>query len=233
MTEDHKSLMVVSVDPDVFARFPPLLWRTSFDVSTPRDPRLALKAISQTRYSLIITAYPLEKLRFQSFLDEVRGFGCPCRSAGLLCLTSSDRVAEAEAFVGWGLNRVVATDCSDEELGEAIADLLEVPARAAVRISVSIGTQLWRKSRSVLTQTINVSRTGMLLRAPPGSFAIGEKFTFHFTLPDSGKAISGRGVVMRVATGKRDGGPGLGVRFASFQGKGERLLWEFLDKVLH
>jgi c-di-GMP-binding flagellar brake protein YcgR len=91
---------------------------------------------------------------------------------------------------------------------------------------------MFRKSRSLLTQTVNISRSGMLLRAPQGSFEVGERFNFQLSLGKEGHTVGGKAEVVRIAKGRRDAAPGLGVRFVSFQGRGGHKLEEFLEEVL-
>jgi CheY-like chemotaxis protein len=232
MTEAAKSLLAVAVPPETFARFPPLLWRTAFDVSNPDDPRLALKAVAATPFSLIITAYPLPGMRFQLFLDEVRAFGSPCRSASVLAVTEEQRVVEASAFIAKGLNRVVPDSISDEALAKTIAELLEIAQRVAVRLDVTVKTTLWRKRRSLLAQTINVSQSGMLLRADSDSLEQDETISFKFDLPDRAKTVSGKGKIVRVGKAGIAAKAGLGVRFLEFSGAGEDHLRAYLEKMI-
>ena len=183
MNAKAKSLLVVGIEAEVFARFPPLLWRSSFDVSSPANPKLALHAISERRFTLIITAFPLAGIEFQSFLDEIRAFGSPCRSSGLLAITAPEHLDEATAFVGKGLNKVVSSEASDAQLAVTIAELLHIAPRAAVRADVTLRVRIGTRERSILTQTVNVSRSGMLVRAC-GAMKIGERGSFSFTVPD-------------------------------------------------
>ncbi len=217
MGEENRSLLVVAVPPALFARCPPFLWRTSFDVSTPADAALAVRAVAQTRFTLILVGYPLPNMQLPDFVDAVRGFGSPCRGSGLLVLARRDRLDEALPLVGRGVNRVVSQDAGDEEIAAAVAALLEVAPRVAARVAVSVMTTIERRERrTLLTQTLNLSRSGMLVAAGPGAFRVGDRLRFQLGL--AGAAVTGTCEVVRVAQSRLDGGPGVGVRFVELEG---------------
>ncbi len=227
MKQERQGLLVVALPSVVLVRLPPLLGRAAFDVSSPATARLAISAISHTKYSLIVTAYPLEGIQFQEFLDEVRAYGSPCRSSGLLALALPEHLQEAGAFIGRGLNRVVCTDATDKALEEAIADLLRTAPRAAARLLVNLRTQVMQKKGSLLTQTENISSTGMLVRAPSG-FRIGERIGFQFNLPDSTDEISGTGEVVRNTRETQRRVNAIGIRFIELDGNSHENLQHLL-----
>jgi len=231
MSSSVESLLVVGVEAEVFARLPPLLWRSAFDVATPANPELALHAISETRFSLIITAFPVAGVDYQSFLDEVRAFGSPCRASGLLAITKPEHLAEASAFIGRGLNKAVAEDVSDAHLGATVADLLHIAPRAAVRADVTLRVRIGMRERSIMTQSVNISRTGMMVRAT-GGMQVGERVSFAFTVNDPPGTVAGEADVARIADGGIGQPSGTGLRFVHLESDGIRILERFLVRMM-
>ena len=221
---ERKSMLVVALPATVSSRLPPLLWKgSSFDVSHPADPRLALRAAAETRFDLVATAFPLPNITFQDFLDDIRGFGGSSRRAGVFAMARRDDLRAAEHHIGRGLNRVAGMDDSDERVAAAVRDLLDVAPRAPVRGTVRMYVDGHASTRTLVAQTVNVSRSGMLLRGNT-DLTPGRRFRFEARLAPHEGVVRGTGEVVRLARRGVEGVDGIGVRLTSVEAGGGAVL---------
>ena len=84
-----------------------------FDLDHVRGFGASLAAVTSRRYDAIIVTLPLGDHPFVHFVAAVRSGDSPCKNAGLVVLTTADRLEEANAYVGGGVNRVVSIDDQD------------------------------------------------------------------------------------------------------------------------
>ncbi len=156
------------------------------------------------------------------------GMGPGARKAALVLLAEEDHLEDAGAMVDLGVNRAVGLDWPEGRLHQAIADLLEVAPRISLRVLVHLKVEITDQSKRALYQTVNVSRTGMLLR---GDDALdpGTRFSFFFGIPDGRRLVEGTGEVVRRTNATREGAAGLGVRFIRIAGEGAGAARELCD----
>src|SRR5690348_8624684 len=100
----RRSVLVVNVEPELFAKVAPLLDRKEFE--TDRFPRasMALELINRVSVDVLVVGYPLVDIGTQQFLDAVRAESSPCRQSPLLLIAHQDQLAEAKRFIGRGVN---------------------------------------------------------------------------------------------------------------------------------
>jgi len=223
-------ILVLGLSPEAFSRLLPLLGGASYDVDTPSDARLAMKAVAQNPYALIFTNYPLEGVKYTTFLDEVRGFGSPCRQCGLIALVAPQNVAEAKEYIGQGLNSVVSLADPDKVLSAAINQLRKVEPRVAAQLMVNLNVPVEGKDRKMITQTVNLSRSGMLVRTH-GNVESGLLTTFQFEIPGLGE-VEGVGEVARVTNPARERITGVGIRFIRLDDEGAAHLEALIAQAL-
>jgi CheY-like chemotaxis protein len=225
-----RAVLVVGVPAGIVARFPPLLWRSVFELQAVANPRLGLRAVESRAFDLILVGFPLPEMDFQRFLDEVRSFGSPCRQAPVAAVVGAAERRVAAAFVGRGLNRVVVASDRDEELVRSLAELLNVAPRVAVRLPIDLQTTIRSRDRRFLTQTVNLSRSGMQIR-DPGGLRVGSEVAFEVVLPGEVVTLSGRAEV--VWLGSRSGGQALcGLRFTALAPHDVAALADYVERHL-
>ena len=83
----------------------------------------------------------------------------------------------------------------------------------------------------LLYQTVNVSRTGMLLQGDE-VFSPGTIFDFAFRLPSEPRPVEGRAEVVRRADPDREGMTGVGARFVSLRDDGHFRLRQYVKYFL-
>jgi hypothetical protein len=80
-----------------------------------------------------------------------------------------------------------------------------------------------------MCQTENVSTTGMLVRSNVG-YPPGTRLGFEFLLLGDSRAVKGEAEVVRHTTIGREAVRGIGCRFVSFEGDGEKRFLEYMKK---
>jgi len=230
MELNGRSVLVVSLDPAVLMRIIPLLWNGPFDVSTPATPLLALRAIDRRGFQLIITRYPVEGVGFGEIVDRVRAPDGPCQGASLVAVAPPELVEEAEQFLGGGVSRVVSTAASESVLENAFGALLDVAPRASSQLMLDLEVRMNGSSCRLLTQTINLSRSGMLIRSSR-ELALGAPVGFSLQLP-AGNAVRGEGEIVRKTDPRRERVDGFGIRILSLEEQSAGLLKHYLANAL-
>jgi CheY-like chemotaxis protein len=215
-----RSVLVVNVEPELFAKLAPLLDRSEFEVD--RFPRAvgALELVARVPLDVLLVGYPLPDLPLQELLDAVRGESSPCRQSPLLLIAHREEVPAAEHFIGRGANRVVAAEEPPAELQGEISRLLAVAPRSSLRMMVRMVVNIGEGAALEMAQSENLSETGMLVRTGE-VYPLGSRLSFEFHLGGGQLPIRGEGRVVRHTLPGREGGVrGVGVRFVSFERDG-------------
>jgi len=200
-----------------------------FDLDHVRGFGASLAAVTSRRYDAIIVTLPLGDHPFVHFVAAVRSAGSPCKNAGLVVLTTADRLVEANAYVGGGVNRVVSIDNKDG-LRKAIAEVIDVGVRTPVRVMARLTIAIGGRDCQIRTYTQNVSRSGMLLDTS-NMLNIGQQFDFSFRSPIGDQLVAGRGEVVRHTQNDREQINGIGVQFLDLDDRSAKNLDEIFEST--
>lgn len=229
----RRNVLVVGVDSATFHRVAPILGRTDFDVDRFPSASAAMELLEVVPFDVILAYHPLADMKTEDFLNRVRGREgrSACVRSAVVLLSTEENLAEARRLEGRGANRVLPLDGESGDLETAVASLLRIATRISVRIMARISVEVASGRTTVLCQTENVSRSGMLLRTDR-QFDIGSTLGFDFQLVGLSDAISGNAEVVRHTHLGRDSVMGVGVRFLELFGDGRERLERHLDKTL-
>lgn len=229
MDRPIRNVLLAGVPKALAERFEPLLRRPDFDVDHVPNARSAVDLVRLIGFDVLVLGYPTIGPPVEELLDLIRAEGSPCRRSAVLLLVPGGRLAEVEPFLGHGNTRAVATDASDRELQNVVASLLRVAPRLAVRVTVRLQVQLADGRTELLSQTENVSATGLLVRTRR-PYPVETPVRFELYLPNEPAPVSGGGLVVRHATDRARRVTGLGIKFTGFARGGEVRLKAFLDR---
>lgn len=222
MAADHirRSVLVVNVEPALFAKVAPLLDRDEFDVDRFPRAAAAIDLVARVPLDVLLVGYPLSDVPLQEFLDAVRAERSPCRQSPLLLLAHREELESAQHFIGRGANRVVAAEEPSGELQAEISALLAVAPRSALRMMVRMMVNIGEGAALEMSQSENLSATGMLVRTGE-LYPLGSRLAFEFHLAGDPQPIRGEGEVVRHTLSNRESGVrGIGIRFVSFERDG-------------
>jgi CheY-like chemotaxis protein len=223
----RRSVLVVNVDQELYDKIAPLLNRTELEVDRFPRASAALDLVTRVPVDVLLVGYPLPDVATQQFLDAVRSESSPCRQSPLLLLAHHDQLGEASRFIGRGANRVVAVEESSEGLQQEVSALLAVAPRSSLRLMVRMVVSVGDGSSLEMSQTENLSETGMLVRTG-AIYPLGSRLAFEFHLGGDRLPIRGEGEVTRHTTPGREQVRGVGIRFVAFEKDGLIRLQRYL-----
>jgi hypothetical protein len=183
---------------------------------------VALRLTGRTHYDALIVSHPLPGSSLGPFVRSIRAPGSPCRTAGLVVVTPQSSRPSAEAWIGRGVNRVVALEDVENRLAAVLGPLLRVAPRHALRAAVRLEV-VGRGLRRVFCESVNLSESGMLLRVP-FSLPPGTDLRFELFLGGANPPVRGGARVVRQTRASVEPFPGIGLTFSDFVARdGERL----------
>jgi len=229
MRSYQRHVLMVGADEDALERIAPMLRRAEFDVHTAAPSPVVFDLVLGPYFELVVVRYPLKELALDDLLDALRRDGSWCKNAAVVLLADPGNIDDALAQVDLGVNRAIGIDWPEGRLHRAIADLLEVAPRISLRVLVHMKVEVENQNRRSLYQTVNISRTGMLLRGDD-DIDPGTRFSFFFGIPDGRRLVEGTAEVVRKTNPMREGTSGLGVRFIRLAGEGEEQLESFVTR---
>ena len=230
MAATMQRVLILGSETPALQRVVPVLPRAELQVQQVGDPDEGIARVRQHRYDLVVLRYPFGTLALQDFIVAVRATASACRNAGVLVLAEPDAVEEVSGFLGRGVNRIVSLEVSSDRLLDAIADLLAVTPRLALRAVLQLEVWLEQGTLRVLSLTQNVSSSGMLVLGGH-ELPVGTRVTFELLLPGQMPAVCGQLEVTRHTDSGREHVEGFGARIISFAGDGGERLRAFLRQA--
>jgi CheY-like chemotaxis protein len=215
MRKSQRILAVVN-DRELYDKIAHLLDRSSFEVNRVPSGAGALILVGNLRYDLILVEAPLPDLDLQDFVAAVRTLDSPCAGSSVLALGKTEEACNlGDTLVGDDI-AVLPASAEADEIQTTISKSLGVAVRTAARLLVQVDAQLEEGSFQRMTQTANISETGMLLSgAPP--IALGTEVRLAFELPDDPRTLVITAEVVRHASQEVENLSGIGVRFLQFE----------------
>lgn len=225
----QRHVLVIGADKDAMERIAPMLRRAEFNVHTAEPSPVVFDLVLGTAFELVLASYPLVEISLDDLIDALRREGSWCQTSALVLLAQPEDLDEALALVDLGVNRAISLDWPEARLHQAIGDLLDVAPRISLRVLVHLKVEVSNQSKRALYQTVNISKSGMLIR---GDQALdpGTRFSFFFGIPDGRRLVEGTGEVVRRTNPIREGTAGLGIRFIRIAGEGEEQIESFVNR---
>ena len=230
MEASRQVLVVASSNAEasaVFRRFSRVLHEAGCEVHRAPLGNGALTLMKSTGFDLILVGFPIVDPPVRELLRSIRWRESACRSSSLLVVVL-ESMAEAQELLRRGVNRVIRIEAPEDELREAVRDLLAVAPRVALRTILRLAVQRERGVERAVAQTDNVSISGMLVRGSQ-TYPRGTVVEFEFLLPGQPASVAGGGVVVRGTAHEHESVRGYAVRFVRFAGDGRQRLERFLE----
>lgn len=230
MNENRRNVLMIGVNSQEFGRVAPFLARDSFEVDRFPSAVGSFELTNEVRFEVLIARFPLPDMELYDFLQGVRSKQSPNMRSSVVLLATSEKLREANSFIGRGANRVMSLEEADGKIQEMISGLLHVAPRKALRHMIAMDIQLGDDTQMHKCQTENMSATGMLLKIDK-RYEIGTELKFEFTFEDDHRPIVGIAEIVRHTMVGRDKVGGIGVRFLSFAGDSQRRYMSFIEKA--
>jgi CheY-like chemotaxis protein len=224
-------VLLVGLGLDVVARLTGILEGARYEVTSVPDPSAALDLATTGQHHAVVAGYPLENVATQGFLSILRKPSSASRACAFVFIAPAQLRSSAEAFVGWGANRVVTSEDAPRALAGLLAGLIQVAPRFPVRATSRVEVSHRSLTSRILCQTENISSTGMLLRIPKG-YPPGTEMRFELQLRNDLPPIRGRGRVVRHTVERHERHTGIGVAFSELYDDGVIRLLDQLPRVV-
>lgn len=221
MTATKRKALVISTREWVGDRLAEVL--PGFSFTFVPDTGAGIPIVEKQGYQLVVIDYPARGDAFRLFLATMRRRQAPCEHTPLVALSEPETLDDAEAAFDRGAIRIFNPLASDERLRAALTEVLEHPARHKIRTVVKLTPVDAAPHVRILSQTENVSHTGMLVRYDK-LLPIGGRLAFDLELPGQPNPIRGVAAVVRLVFNATDELTGFGARFVSLEGDGQRRL---------
>lgn len=223
------TVLLVGFDPAGVEALGEALGRHRFSIAAV-SPAAALEQATAAPVDAMVASYPLAVDSTQAFLSTLRRPNSASRQAAFVFVASSATRSNAEAFVGWGANRVVAVEDAPRMLPGLLDRLLRVAPRVKVKGVSRLDLASQALAHRVLCQTVNVSATGMLVRLPR-VLPLGSEVRFELVLRPDFAPVSGRARVVRHTVERHEPYTGVGITFSELNGDGGARLQEQLARL--
>ena len=204
---------------------------SSHEIEVEGSPKKAVEKARLYAFQLVISRYPLPWPGTEELLFKMRAHDSLSVHAGLVLMAPAHEFDVARQLVGLGANRVVRDD-SPSELQTALVELQRVTPRLKLRLPIRVTTTGHFDDTASMWQSENISMTGLLIRTQQ-QLERGTRVACDFKLPGDSRPIRSRAEVVRQAHSRRENLTGIGARFLSFEGDGERRLQTFVSSRLY
>ena len=229
----NQRVLAVGSGSSKLAATAPALLREGLEVDRVSSSETALALARNVGYHVVLLDYPPSGTAVTDLAQALVDAGLPDRRTYVVLVAESDKIEEARAYVGKGVDNVLSADATPGEFAQVLHQTLGAPPRVGIRIPVRIEVSLEGESSLVFRQTEDLSATGMLVRAPR-ALPVGTEVSFRLDLPDARSALEGKAQVVRHVL---DAGAqtvlATGLRFVSFKGDAAERLRSFVEASIH
>ena len=212
MDTGQRRILLVDVPPSLAETLDPLFSRKGLSVERVRGGTGLAARLRENRYELILFSAEGIDPMFPLTLSAIRKVQSPCRAASVLLAGTTPSDPIAVAALESGANGVLPWPAPPELCRERIAKFLDIPLRRDVRVLVKLKVSLETKTKRILCESQNLSKSGILIRSGE-PLAIGTEAALEFTLPGEAAGISVRARVVRHTKVPKEPMPGIGLQF--------------------
>ena len=192
-------------------------------------PEVAAKRLSEGLTGLLILVHPLPDYDTVAFWQEINRHLGSAKMPITVVVASPEELANLEPLEKAGVH-LVSSDDSEEEIAGALSHFLCEAQRVHARVMVKFAIELGAGKVLRIAQTVNVSRSGLLIRSRE-RFPLGSTLDLKMELPGDKEPIEARAEVVRVTDPEVEKVQGLGARFVWFRAGDEERFDEFMRQA--
>ncbi len=193
------------------------------------EPALAEQRLSDIRPDLLILVHPLPELDTVVFWERLEATIGRERLPFTVVLASPEDMFDLEPLEQAGV-RLINLSGAGGKGATALADFLRKAPRPDARVMVKVEVELGAGKVLRIAQTVNVSRSGLLIRTqerfPPGAI-----LDLKMELPGEKTPIEARAEVVRRADPAVEKVYGLGARFVWFRATDRERFENFMRRT--
>lgn len=214
MTGETMEILAVIRDSGFYQQIETFMARSGLEVTRVSTGTQSLPLATGHLYDLIVAQNPLPDLTIRDFFAGLRGPGSASAGSPTLVLTRDDQLDQLDPYLDGNLVQACCVEAPEQNLHQAMAELLGVAPRVATRLFLRLGVRLGTSDRTF--ETINLSETGVLVHARE-PLAVGRETTFALESPWEAEPIAGTAQVVRHALSGREAESGFALRFVALE----------------
>jgi CheY-like chemotaxis protein len=213
-----------------FAEFAPVLDRDKLTVVRVASYEDAVMYAQTAQVELVIFAIEATTMSLEDAIRAIRSNRSASNKASLLVLAEPGTEDKVRELVGRGVNRVMLTVDPSKYIALQVAELLEIPPRATLRLSTRMLVEVEDGFEIALGAVVNVSATGLLLETD-ADLEPGQHVVISIDIDPQVEPVAAKAEVVRRANPEREGIEGFGARFLSFAGDSQQRLETILGRA--
>jgi hypothetical protein len=214
---------VAGVPRDSFEEFAPVLDRDKLTVVQVTSYEDAVMYARAARVELVVLGVEPTTMSLEDAIRTIRSESSASRKASLLVLAEPGTEDGARQLIDHGVNRVMLTVDPPKFIALQVAELLEIPPRATLRLGTRMLVEVEDGFEMALGAVVNVSAAGLLLETE-ADLEPGQHVVISIEIDPQVEPVAAKAEVVRKADPEREGIEGVGARFLSFAGDSQKRL---------
>jgi hypothetical protein len=223
MRRENSVVLVAGFLRSSFEELAPVLDRHKLTVVQVTSAEEATMFANSNRVELVILGVEPTTMSLEDVIRMIRSESSVSRNASLLVLAEPGTEDGARRLIGHGVNRVMLTVDPPKFVALQVAELLEIPPRATLRLGTRMLVEVEDGYELALGAVVNVSAAGLLLETE-ADLEPGQHVVISIDIDPQVEPVAAKAEVVRKADPEREGIEGIGARFLSFAGDSQKRL---------
>ena len=223
-------VLVAGVPRSSFEELAPVLDRHKLTVVQVTSAEDAVAFAHSDRVQLVILGVEPTTMSLEEAIGRIRSQTSASRQASLLVLAEPGTEDDARRLIGHGVNRVMLAVDPPKLIALQVAELLEIPPRATLRLSTRMLVEVEDGFAEALGAIVNLSAAGLLLETD-ADLEPGQHVVISIDIDPEVEPVAAKAEVVRKADPEREGVEGIGARFLAFAGDSQARLETVLGRA--
>jgi len=232
MPRERPVVLLAGIPRSSFDELAPVLDRHKVYVVQVTSAEDAMKYAHSDRVELIILGVEPDEMGLEDLVQIIRSDTSASKGTSLLVLAEPGSEDAARQLIGRGVNRVMLTSDAPKLIALQVADLLEIPPRATLRLYTRMLAEVDDGFEEALGAVVNVSAAGMLLETD-ADLEPGQHVVLSIDIDPEVEPVAAKAEIVRKADPEREGIEGFGIRFLNFAGDSRERLEAILGEAFH
>lgn len=223
MHRERPVVLVAGVRRSSVGELAPVLDRQKLTVVQVTSYEDAVMYANAARVELVILGIEPTTMSLEEVIRTIRSQSSASRMASLLVLAQPGNEDNARQLIGHGVNRVMLTVDPPKFIALQVAELLDIPPRATLRLSTRMLVEVEDGFAEALGAVVNISAAGLLLETD-ADLEPGQHVIISINIGPQLEPVAAKAEIVRKADPEREGIEGIGAQFLSFAGDSQKQL---------
>ena len=223
MHRERPVVLVAGVRRSSVGELAPVLDRQKLTVVQVTSYEDAVMYANAARVELVILGIEPTTMSIEEVIRTIRSQSSASRMASLLVLAQPGNEDNARQLIGHGVNRVMLTVDPPKFIALQVAELLDIPPRATLRLSTRMLVEVEDGFAEALGAVVNISAAGLLLETD-ADLEPGQHVIISIDIGPQLEPVAAKAEIVRKADPEREGIEGIGAQFLSFAGDSQKQL---------